>query len=83
MGLDIFFLNDIANRLDALDKANSDALCLALKFGADKGQVQIARYCYRAALDHARRAFGLTLVESTALTFPVVVDYIFRKGGSL
>ena len=58
MSLDIYFQSDIANR---------DALALALGAGADRRELQIARFAYKSALDHARRAFGLERSQLTVI----------------
>jgi hypothetical protein len=67
MTLGIHFNEGIADILAALDDANAMATDLALAFGADWRDVQIARYAYQSALAHAGRAFGLQKAELVIL----------------
>ena len=59
MGLDIYFDDDIINRLVALTLANLRAMVWARQFGANRRDIAIARTAYQAALADVGVSFGL------------------------
>lgn len=80
MSSDIFFSKDVADRLDALDRANLDALALALGAGADRRELQTARFVYKSALDHMRLSLGLHRPDTlTVPQLPVATRYVFSN----
>lgn len=63
MALDIYFADDVADRLLALAQANERALAQAQEFGANPRLIALARSAYQGALADVGVSFGLARTE--------------------
>lgn len=83
MSLDIYFQDDIADRLEALRQSNERLLTLAEDLGADVRDIALIRAAIMDTLDAVGLSFGLhrqgadfaAILEGKR--FPVAIDYIF------
>ena len=88
MALDIFFKEDIQDRLDSLRQTNERLLTLAEDLGADARDIGLIRAVIMDTLDAVGVSFGLYcqrlgfVATLQGKRFPVVMDYTLSDGGS-
>jgi len=63
MSLDIYFIKDVTDRLQALHQANNRALALAQRYGMDAEAAGLCRAVYAGALADVGVAFGLAVAK--------------------
>jgi len=79
MSLDIFYHDDVQDRLDALHQSNERWLSLALNLGANARDIALVRSVVAGMLDDVATSFGLRRAEPTTLALPVATAYAFRE----